>query len=294
MALDLDGAGRALDEGVGRPLGLSTLDAAHAVFRIVNENMASAARMHAIERGKNPQAYPLIAFGGAGPVHAVGVARILDVRRVIVPLGAGVTSAAGLLTAPFAFDFVRSYRVRLDAVDWPRVETLCRAMEAEGLAILARAGVAREAITVQRLCAVRYVGQGSELEVALPAGALGPAAAAPLREAFERAYREHYHTVNADVPVEVLTWRVSVAGPAEALEMRFEAVAGARKKGERPVYFGPALGALPTAVYDRYALVPGDRLAGPAVIEERESTTVVDPGTEVTVDAHGNLLIDLR
>jgi N-methylhydantoinase A len=294
MALDLAGARRALDEDVGRPLGLSTLDAAHAVFRIVNENMASAARMHAIERGKNPQAYPLIAFGGAGPVHAVGVARILGVRRVIVPLGAGVTSAAGLLTAPFAFDFVRSHRARLDAVDWRRVETLFQAMQAEGLAILARAGVARHAITVQRLGAVRYVGQGTELEIALPAGALGPATAAPLREAFERMYREHYNTVNADVPVEVLTWRVSIAGPTEALTIRFEAAAGAQKKGARPLYFGPALGVLTTAVYDRYALVPGDRLAGPAVIEERESTTVVDPDADVTVDAHGNLLIDLR
>ena len=295
MALDLDGARRALDTDVARPLGLSTIDAAYAVYRIVNENMASAARMHAIERGKNPHAYPLIAFGGAGPVHAVGVGRILGVRRLIVPVGAGVTSAAGLLTAPFAFDFVRSYRVRLDAVDWPRVEALCDGMEAEGLDILTRAGVAREAITVQRLCAVRYVGQGTELEVALPSGPLGPAVAEPLRQTFERSYREHYNTVNADVAVEVLTWRVSVAGPAESLEVRFESSAEVRKrKGERPVYFGPAVGLLATGVYDRYALVPGDRLAGPAVIEERESTTVVDPGADITVDGHGNLIIDLR
>ena len=101
--------------------------------------------------------------------------------------------------------------------------------------------------------------------------------------------------MNADVAVEVLTWRVSVAGPAESLEVRFESSAEVRKrKGERPVYFGPAVGLLATGVYDRYALVPGDRLAGPAVIEERESTTVVDPGADITVDGHGNLIIDLR
>jgi len=150
-------------------------------------------------------------------------------------------------------------------------------------------------VTVQRLCAVRYVGQGTELEVALPSGPLGPAVAEPLRQTFERSYREHYNTVNADVAVEVLTWRVSVAGPAESLEVRFESSAEVRKrKGERPVYFGPAVGLLATGVYDRYALVPGDRLAGPAVIEERESTTVVDPGADITVDGHGNLIIDLR
>jgi N-methylhydantoinase A len=293
MALDLDGARGAIATHVGHPLGLGVTEAAWAIHRIVNENMASAARMHAIERGKNPQAYPLFAFGGAGPVHAVGVARILGVRRVVVPMAAGVASAAGLLTAPFAFDFVRSYRERLDELDWRRVETLYREMVDEGRAVLRRAGVPESVVTVRRLCAVRYVGQGTELEIEFPAGMPGPASAMPLRRAFEETYRAHYRTVNADVAVEVLTWRVIVSGPAEALEMRFERPAGAvRQKGERTIHLG-AEGGVRVAVYDRYALTPGDRFAGPAVIEERESTTVVDRRAEVTVDAHRNLLIDL-
>jgi N-methylhydantoinase A len=293
MALDLEGARAAIATHVGQPLGLGVTEAAWAIHRIVNENMASAARMHAIERGKNPQAYPLFAFGGAGPVHAVGVARILGVRRVVVPIAAGVASAAGLLAAPFAFDFVRSYRGRLDELDWRRVETLYREMVDEGRAILRRAGVPDGAVTVRRLCAVRYVGQGTELEIEFPAGMPGPASTMPLRRAFEETYRAHYRTVNADVAVEVLTWRVIVSGPAEPLEVRFERPASAvRQKGERTIHLG-AEGGVRVAVYDRYALTPGDRFAGPAVIEERESTTVVDRRAEVTVDAHRNLLIDL-
>jgi len=295
MALDLTGARRAVDTHVGGPLGLDTLGAAWAVHRIVNENMASAARMHAIERGKNPQAYPLFAFGGAGPVHAVGVARILGAQRVIVPLVAGVASAAGLLTAPFAFDFVRSYRARLDDIDWPRVEGLCDEMVNEGRAIVTGAGVAPGDVSVERSCAMRYVGQGSELEILLPEGRLGPEIAGPVREAFERTYRAHYNTVNEDMPVEILTWRVTVAGPAEPLDIRVTPPAVAvRQKGQRTVYFGPEVGERRTPVYDRYALKPGERLAGPAVIEERESTTVVDPGADVVVDPHGNLVVELR
>jgi N-methylhydantoinase A len=293
MALDLDGARRAILTHVGRPLGLAVTEAAWAIHRIVNENMASAARMHAIERGKNPEAYPLFAFGGAGPVHAVGVARILGVHRVVVPMAAGVASAAGLLAAPFAFDFVRSYRGRLDDLDWSRVAALYREMVDEGLAVLRRAGVPDHAVMVRRLCAVRYVGQGTELETEFPEGVPGPASAAPLRRAFEQTYRAHYRTVNADVAVEVLTWRVIVSGPAEPFHVRFERAAGAvRRKGERTIHLG-ADGDARVPVYDRYALAPGDRLAGPAVIEERESTTVVDRRAEVTVDAHGNLVIDL-
>jgi N-methylhydantoinase A len=295
MVLDPQRARAAIQTRVGRPLDLDVVEAAWAIHRIVNENMASAARMHAIERGKNPQAYPLFAFGGAGPVHAVGVARILGARRVIVPPAAGVASAAGLLIAPFAFDFVRSYRGRLDDLDWNRVAALYDEMIREGLDILRRAGVRGETIAVRRLCAARYVGQGTELEVTVPDGALDGGMAPRLRAAFEELYRLHYRTLNADVPVEVLTWRVSVAGPADALRVRFERPAGvARRKGERPVHLGPGHGTVTVPVYDRYALGVGDRVRGPAIVEERESTTVIDVAADVVVDAAGNLVIDLR
>jgi N-methylhydantoinase A len=295
MALDPERAARAIEADVARPLGLSPIEAAHAIYRVVNENMASAARVHAIERGKNPSAYPLLAFGGAGPVHAVGVARILGTRRILVPLGAGVVSAAGLLSAPFAFDFVRSYRCRLDEIDWTRAAALCDDMTREGLDILQRSGVPRHAVAIDRRCAMRYVAQGTELEVVVPSGPLDAAMADPLRAAFEDAYRRHYHRVNAQVPVEALTWRVAVAGPRGDLDLRLEVAAGGRaQKGTRPVYFGRDTGFVTTPVYNRYALRAGDRLEGPIIIEERESTTVVDPGCAVEVDAQRNLLLALR
>jgi N-methylhydantoinase A len=295
MALDRDAALQAVESGVARPLGLTPVDAAYAIHRIVNENMASAARTHAIERGKNPQRYPLFAFGGAGPVHAVGVARILGARTVIVPMGAGVISAAGLLIAPFAFDFVRSYRCRLDQVDWERVGGLFDEMTAEGAEILTGAGVRRDAITVTRLCSMRYVGQGTEIEVPIPTGPLDQGLAAALRAAFNQTYGANYNATNPGVPVEVLTWRVSMAGPGESVRLRFDASPlEGRHKGDRQVYFGPGVGFVITPVYDRYALRSGDHLEGPAIVEERESTTVIDPHCAVNVDAHANLVITLR
>ena len=295
MTLDAERAARAVDTHIARRLALTTVEGAHAIHRLVNENMASAARVHAIERGKNPGAYPLFAFGGAGPVHAVGVARILGARQVIVPMGAGVASAAGLLTAPFAFDFVRSYRSRLDTVDWERVRRLFDEMAAEGIEIMSRAGLPPEAVTVGRLCAMRYVGQGSELEVRLDPERLDATGAATIEAEFERVYREHYRTVVPGVPTEVLTWRLSVAGPRQSMTVRLPAHGpGVAQKGERPVYVGRTAGWVPTPVYDRYALAEGARLRGPAIIEERESTTVVDPGATVDVDAQQNLIVTLE
>ena len=295
MTLDVERATRAMTAGVAGPLGLTAIEGAHAIHRLVNENMASAARVHAIERGKHPGAYPLFAFGGAGPVHAVGVARILGARHVIVPMGAGVASAAGLLTAPFAFDFVRSYRCRLDAVHWERVRHLFDDMTAEGIDVLTRAGLPREAIQVRRLCAMRYVGQGSELEVGLDGARLDAANATAIREDFERVYRARYSTVVPGVPVEILTWQLSVAGPRQSVTVRLPVQGSATAhKGERSVYFGRSAGWVTAPVYDRYALGPGMRLRGPAIVEERESTTVVDPAVTLAVDPQQNLILTLE
>jgi N-methylhydantoinase A len=293
MSLDAAGAAAAVEKQIAKPLGLSTIESAYAIHRLVNENMASAARVHAIARGKNPSTYPLLAFGGAGPVHAVGVAHILGVPQVIVPLGAGVASATGLLMAPFAFDFVRSYRAPLDAVDWDRTRRLFGEMEAEGREIMGRAGLGAEALTLHRLCALRYVGQGSELEVELT-GPLSKDSISSIKEAFEAIYSAHFGAVVPGVPVEVLTWRLSVAGPPHTLEINLpKQEGGDARKGERQVYFGPKTGWMTTAVYNRYALRAGARFNGPAIIEERESTTVVDPDAIVDVDAQLNLVVTL-
>jgi N-methylhydantoinase A len=294
MRLDVEAARQVVEERVARPLGLSVIDAAWGIHRVVNENMAAAARIHGIERGKDLRAYPLFAFGGAGPVHAWQVGRILRVPRVLVPFGAGAMSAYGLLAAPLAFDFVRTAPQRLDRADWAGVNRLLAEMEAEGRAILRRSGVAEAQVRVRRAAEMRYVGQGHEVECDLPADALSAASLPAITAAFEAAYRALYSRTPLGVATEALNWRVVVSGPAPELAMSGGAGAagdgsGARpedaRKGTRHAYFPEAQEPVDTPVYDRYALGRGAALAGPAIIEERESTTVIGPGARIAVNA---------
>jgi N-methylhydantoinase A len=294
MALDRDAAERAVVTALGSETGDDPVLGAWAIRRIVDENMASAIRMYALEHGQDPSRFPLVAFGGAGPVHAVSVARILGVQRVIVPAGAGVSSAHGLLVAPLSFDFVRSAPALLDAVDWGWVDEGMRAMEAEGRAILARAGVAPEAMEIRRLCDLRFHGQGTELSVDVPPGTVGAEAARAVSEAFRARYSELYRHVPSDVPLEVISWRLIASSARRAAVATRPRGAGDAVKGTRPVWWGPADGRLDTTVIDRPRLAPGDRFEGPLIVEERESTTVVEPGCTLTVDDHLHLVIDLH
>src|SRR2546422_7571584 len=213
MRLDRAAAERAVTEHVARPLGLDTTAAAWGIHRVVNENMAAAARIHGIERGRDLRAYPLFAFGGAGPVHCWQVARVLKVPRILIPFGAGAMSARGLLAAPLALDFVRTLRARLDAADWEALNALFAEMEDEGRELLARAGVARERVSVKRIAEMRYVGQGHEVECAMPLGALSTESLPTITASFENAYRALYHRLPHGVPIEALNWRLTVSGP---------------------------------------------------------------------------------
>ena len=171
MALNVEAVQRAVEEKVAAPLGMTVMEAAAGIHAIVNENMAAATRMYIAEKGRDPRRYSLIAFGGAGPVHACGLARLLKVKRVICPLGAGVMSALGFLVAPFAIDYVRSYMTRLDQVDWGHLGQLFEEMERDARAMLAEAGAGE--FHILRHADMRYVGQGFEIKVALPHGPLG-------------------------------------------------------------------------------------------------------------------------
>ena len=296
MRLDVNAARRAIEERVAQPLGLSLTDAAWGLHRVVNENMAAAARIHGIERGKDLRAYPLFAFGGAGPVHAWAVGRILKVPRVLVPFGAGAISAWGLLVAPLAFDFVRTASQRLDQADWIQVNRLFEEMEAEGREILKGAGIATADITFRRTAEMRYVGQGHEVEVEVPRQTLGSASLGELTSRFETAYRTLYSRTPLGVSIEALNWRLVVMGPRPDISMsasdphtktRLDPI-----KTKRPAYFPEANGYVETPVYDRYRLVAGQRFEGPAIIEERESTTVIGPRARISVDARLNLLAE--
>jgi N-methylhydantoinase A len=294
MRLDRDAAERAIQIRIAEPLGMPSTRAAWGMHQLVNEGMAGAARVHAIERGKDPRGLPLFAFGGAGPGHGFGVARILHSPRLIVPFGAGVTSTVGFLTAPLAFDFVRSFVSQLDSLDWAHVNALLADMAAQGDAILARSGIAADDRRITRQADVRYAGQGHEIRIDLPDGTLGPDSLPAITASFERVYRALFGRTGPDVPLEGVSWRLLSSGPRPDVKLRAAgtaAQAAAALKGQRRVYFPEWEEHRPVPVYDRYALVYGATFHGPAVVEERESTTIIGPGARIEVDETRNLSI---
>lgn len=295
MRLDRVAAERAVGS-LGERLGLGLIETAWGIHEVVNEQMAGAARIHAIEQGRDPRAYPVFAFGGAGPVHAYRVAEILRVPELVVPLGAGVTSTVGFLVAPLAFDFVRSFVGRLDALDWGEVTARYEEMEGEGLAILRSAGAPDADIVMTRTAELRYVGQGHQVVVPIPSGPLGASAASLLEARFEQVYRQLYGRVAPGNPVEAINWRVvaSAATPTVPLEQigrRAKRDAIGARKGERSVYLPETRSFQVVPVFDRYALGSGAAFDGPAIVEERESTVVIGPQARIDVDDLLNLVV---
>ncbi len=292
MRLDVDAARRAL-LGLAQRLGLAVEKAAWGIHQIVNENMANAARAHLGERGKNPRRMPLYAFGGAGPVHGYRVAEILHLPALISPFGAGVGSTFGLLVAPLAFDFVRSAYSRLDTLDWQFVNSLLDEMTLEGRAVLEGSGLAPEQIGYQRSADMRYVGQGHEVSVPLPEGFLGPEHVPVVTATFEEAYRQRYGRSVPDVALEVIHWRLIACGPQPAMNFRLALATpcGSALKGRRPAYFPERSGYAETPVYDRYLLKSGDAFAGPAIVEERESTLIIGARGRARVDERLNVIV---
>jgi N-methylhydantoinase A len=244
--------------------------------------------VHTAERGQDPGKLPLVAFGGAGPVHAAGVAAALGSRQVIVPPAAGVLSAVGFLTAPLAFDFARSAGGRLADFDAGTVRKIFADMENDGRQLLADSGVPAEDVTYQRFADLRYTGQGSELRI--------PYAEDGLVSAFHREYARRYGRVGPDVPVEVLTWRVVASGPSpnQSLRLRVDPPAAGEdpRKGSRPAFFPSMGGFTDTPVFDRYRIDASFMVDGPALVEERESTVVVPPGARCSGRVDGSLLVE--
>jgi len=295
MAIDSDAAAAAMAP-LMRASGLAREQVAWGIYDIVNENMASAARVHIAERGRDPRRYTLFATGGAGPVHAFYVARKLGVRRIVCPAAAGVASALGLLLAPARVDRLAALSRPLDRVDWPRLEAAYRAIEDEAREVIAATGLAPESAQVERLADMRFVGQAFEIVVTLPPGPYDAGARDGFLAAFERTYVEKFTRTPPPVPVEIVNIRASliadVPGGASGRDEQ-RGGAGTALKGHRPVYFPEFDGFRPTPVYDRYALKPGEAYAGPAVVEERESTLVVGPGGRFEVTDGNNIVVIL-
>ena len=290
MGLDVDAARRSIATRIAEPLGLEVIRSAWGIHEAVNERVASAFRIHASERAFDYRDSSMVAFGGSGPAHAVRIAAKLNVPRVVLPPGAGVMSALGLLRSPFSFELARSQRIGVAALDDAAYAESFDGMERNVREVLADAGLSGEAVSITRRLDMRYQGQGYELEV--PAGESPDGLAA----AFLKVYRAVFSSIEIDEPVEIVNWKIEAVGPEPMAGRPFrydrDFSPGAALKGERLAYF-PEDGPVLVPVLDRYRLRIGAVVEGPAIIEERESTLVLGFGDRATIDRHLNLVVDV-
>jgi len=296
MVLDGAAARKAIGADVGEVLNLDPPLAAFAISEVVDENMANAARVHAIERGKDLAGRAMIAFGGAAPVHAARLAEKLGIATIIVPTDAGVGSAVGFLNAPVSYEVVRSRYMRLSALDAAAISTMFDAMGEEAQAVV-RLGVPHADLHEQRVAYMRYVGQGHEVSVPLPLRQLEPSDAETLQRAFDETYTQYYGRTIPDMDVEVLTWALTLTGPVEAPSPVAEPDAVGTPptvNGERTLFNTRAADFETVPVYARDTLTPGMRIAGPAIVSESQTTTVVTPDFDARIDGRGYIILERR
>jgi len=288
LTLDVRAAEAALIDAVGRPLGLDAGMAALGVIEMVDENMANAARVHAIESGKTYEGRTMIAFGGGGPVHGARIAEKIGIARVLVPSGAGVGSAIGFLRAEVGYEVVRSLYQRLGSLDLGAINALLAAMAAEAAAVVAQGSFGAET-QERRIAYMRYVGQGHEIAVPLPAKALAPADAPAIRAAYDTEYARFYKRPVPGSEIEILSFAVTVATlpPPEAPPPSAAPAYQAEPTHTREVR-DTATGAVADwAIYERGSLGPGACFAGPAIIAEAETSTLVGAGWRGRITAEG-------
>ena len=278
-------------------LGLSPVDTAAGIHEVVNQNMAAAARMHGVEQGVDLRGVTILAFGGAGPVHACGVADLLESDRVVFPVNASVLSAFGTLVSPVRIDLARSMPRLLESVDTAERDGLLDELRGEGRRVLSAAGVPAGDVRFRYGLDARYSGQGNEITVWVGTGETWPASEAGVRSAFESEYRRIYGMTIPDVAIEAVTWRLSAY--AEKVQVRPDtgatgAAGAAEPASRRPVVFARGSDAVDVPVYRRQDLGVGAEFAGPAIVEERETTTVIRPGWHAEVTSDGSLVATRR
>jgi 5-oxoprolinase (ATP-hydrolysing)/N-methylhydantoinase A len=271
-------------------LGVGLAVAADGIRQVVTEAMAHAVKLHITESGRDPRDYALFAFGGAGPLHACSIAQRLGIGRVIIPAGAGVLSAFGFIVAPTAVELTHAFLTDLDALNPDQLKRLATDLADRAAGMLLAAGLPPEQMTLQYTLQMRYAGQGYDVAVALPAG---PVETDPvlLRERFEAAYVALYGHRLADPRVEVRELRLWAAGPAPAVRLPEATPGGGHRRTRRAVI--PGMGEVECPVVDRAALAPGAVLAGPCLVEDPHTTTVLPPGASCRVDGYGNLVVDV-
>ena len=299
MPLDA-GRARGAIEQLADGLGLSTIDTAAGMYEVVSQNMAAAARMHAVERGVDLRGVSVLAFGGAGPPHACRVAELLDSDRVVFPVNASVLSAFGTLVSPVRIDLARSMPVKLAEVDPAQRDGLLDELREEGRRVLLSAGVPETDISFRYGIDARYTGQGNEITIWVGVGDAWEASDDEIVGAFEAEYRRIYGMTIDDVAIEVVTWRLSArADPAEITEVDGEhpqttAESVPQPASIRTAVFGREQDAVEVPVYHRADLAVGMSFPGPALVEERETTSIIRPGWSVTVADDASLIAVLE
>ena len=297
MTLDVDGARDGIRRTIAEPMDLSVPDAAWGIHAVANSNMAAAMRVISVERGRDPSQCVMVAFGGAGPLHATSLARELGVPKVIVPKGAGVGSALGMLAADTRIDVSLTRILRLDEADHSVIAAIYDELEKRARGEIASMLAGREPQWL-RYAYIRFRGQGSELKVDLPDGPIGPDYPARAIDAFRAAYEKSFGYWDADNIAESVDWQLVAVLPTEAGELDL-AASTSRDPGADPVvgtrqaYFPELGGYADCKIVDRYAMGPGTRIVGPAVVEEREATIVAAPGDVITLSEHDNLVITI-
>jgi N-methylhydantoinase A len=294
MKLDVAGAERALKTRIGEPLGMSAVEAADGILRIAATTMSFAVKGVTTERGLDAGDFVLFAYGGAGPLHAVEVAREIGMRNVIVPFAPGVFSAFGMLFADLRYDYVRTWFTPLEDANFGEIEKVYRELEKQGRDALATASVKPQKIEIKRAADMRYVGQEHAVTVDLPMSVFTRKDPKAIKRHFDEQHAQRYGTSAPAERAEIVSLRSTVTGlmrkpPQRKLPRGQKAPAKVAFSGMRDVYYGGKWHATPT--YRREALAAGNRIKGPALIEEYASTTVLMPGDVMHVDALGNLVI---
>lgn len=294
MQLDRAAAVTAIETMVGKPLKLSLAEAAWGIHSVVNEAMASASKVYVAEKGHNPSSCAVVAFGGAGPVHACDLAARIGAHTVVIPPRAGVASAFGMLISPMTRDKVLTHRTRLSAADGAELEAHFSDLENEAIAELPR-GAKREAVRFERSVDMRYVGQGYEVLVPIGAGATGADVAAQFRKAFNEVYRQLYGRVFDDLEIEITNLRVKASSPGRKFTEKAKAgvVSGKASFTERDAYCPAAKAFVRHRVYRREDLAGDIEIKGPAIIEEPESTTIIGTGASLKLHESGALVVTL-
>ncbi len=295
MKLDQKAAEKAIEEHCAKALGKDLISTAAGIVEIANANMIRALRIVSVERGYDPREYVLIAFGGAGPMHVNDIVRELKIPTVVIPLNPGITSALGLLMTDLRHDYVVTYICRVDRIDLDKVNELYRDFEAQGRSLLSQEGAKEKDMLASKFMDMRYVGQSYELTIPVPAKEIDVKDMEEIAALFHKEHERAYGHCAPEEPVEVANLKLSATGfiPKPKLKelKRGEINPEAALLSRRNVYFSETGGFVECSIYDRYRLTWGNVIKSPAIVEDKDATTVIHPGYQAEVDKYGNLIL---